>query len=318
MHTDVGNSATRADELGRQFERGGHANRLDRDVGTQAAGHGQNGCECILTSVVDDDVGAELLGGLEPGIGHVDGDDVARAEEAGAHDRGEADRTGTDDGDDVARLDAAVEHTHFVPCRQDVGEHQQLLVRHPIGSRVRRRVGERYADEFGLRAVDLVTEYPTAAADALAVATLPAEPARAACGDTRDEDLVARLDVLDGCSDFLDGSDRLMAQDAPVGHGWHVALEDVQIRSADRDGVDADDRIGVGLERWLGHFLPSLLTWAVVHESLHGNTSIVGHLIQPGQRRLERGTRARSHLNDKSNRVAPNMLTMLAATKLEL
>ena len=35
----------------------------------------------ILAPVVDRDVGAELLGRLEPGVGHVDGDDVGRAEQ---------------------------------------------------------------------------------------------------------------------------------------------------------------------------------------------------------------------------------------------
>ena len=82
----------------------------------------------VLAAVVDDDVGAELLGGLEPAVGQVDGDDVARAEQPGAHDRRQADRAGADDGDDVAGLDVAVEHADLVAGRQDVGEHQHLLV----------------------------------------------------------------------------------------------------------------------------------------------------------------------------------------------
>ena len=52
-----------------------------------------------------DDVGAELLGRLEPAVGQVDGDDVGWAEQPGAHDRGQADRAGADDGDDVAGPD---------------------------------------------------------------------------------------------------------------------------------------------------------------------------------------------------------------------
>ena len=59
----------------------------------------------ILAAVVDGDVGAELLGRFQPAVGEVDGDDVARAEQAGAHDRRQADRAGADDGDDVAGLD---------------------------------------------------------------------------------------------------------------------------------------------------------------------------------------------------------------------
>ena len=77
---------------------------LDGDVGAEAAGElGDDGLG-VLAAVVDDDVGAELLGGLEPAVGQVDGHDVARAEQPGAHDRRQADRPGADDGDDVAGL----------------------------------------------------------------------------------------------------------------------------------------------------------------------------------------------------------------------
>ena len=81
---------------------------------------------------------------LEPGVGQVDRDDVARAEQAGADDRGQADRAGADDRDHVARPDAAVEHADLVAGRQDVGQHQDVLVgrRRPGAGRSRcRRTG---------------------------------------------------------------------------------------------------------------------------------------------------------------------------------
>ena len=62
----------------------------------------------------------------------------------------------------------------------------------PGGHRVGRGVGERDPDVLGLGAVDQVAEDPAAAAEALAVAALAAEPARAAGGDARDEHPVAR------------------------------------------------------------------------------------------------------------------------------
>ncbi len=80
-------------------------------------------------SGVDDDVGAELLGRLEAAVGEVDGDDVAGAEEAGAHDGGEPDRPGADDGDDVAGLHGAVEDADLVAGGEDVGQHEDLLRR---------------------------------------------------------------------------------------------------------------------------------------------------------------------------------------------
>ena len=69
----------------------------------------------------------------------------------------------------------AVEDTHFVRGRQNVSQHEDLLVADALGHRVRRRVGEGYANQFGLGAVDEVAEDPAAAAEALSVATLAAE-----------------------------------------------------------------------------------------------------------------------------------------------
>ena len=62
--------------------------------------------------------------------------------------------SGADDGDDVAGLDHAVEHADLVAGRQDVGEHQNVLVGDAGGHRVRRRVGERDPHVLGLGAVD--------------------------------------------------------------------------------------------------------------------------------------------------------------------
>ena len=57
----------------------------------------------------------------------------------------------------------------------------------------------------------------------------------------------------------LDGADGLVAEDAPVGHLGNVALQDVQVGAADRDRVDADDRVGVVDDHRLGDLLPRLV-----------------------------------------------------------
>ena len=191
VHADVGDVAAGPDQRGGELEGRRDADRLDGDVGAEPAGELADDGERVLAAVVDGDVGAELLGRLEPAVGQVDGDDVARAEQPGAHDRRQADRAGADDGDDVAGLDRAVEHADLVAGGQDVGEHQQLLVGDAGGRRVGRGVGERHPDVLGLGAVDLVAEDPAAAAEALAVAALAAEAARAARGDARHEHPVA-------------------------------------------------------------------------------------------------------------------------------
>ena len=90
------------------------------------------------------------------------------AEQLRAGDRGQADRARADDGDEITRADVAVQHADLVAGRQDVGQHEDLLVadagRNPVGG----GVGERHADIFGLGAVDLVAENPAAGAQALA------------------------------------------------------------------------------------------------------------------------------------------------------
>ena len=101
-----------------------------------------------------------------------------------------------------------------------------------------------------------MAEDPAAAAQALAVAAFPAEPARAAGGDARDEHPIAGLDVLHAGADGLDRADRFVAQNAAVGDGRDVALEDVQIGAADGDRVDPHDGVGVGLQCRFGNLIP--------------------------------------------------------------
>ena len=259
VHADVGDVATGPGQLDGQLEGGGHADRFDGHVGAQPAGQLADHFQRVLAAVVHRDIRAELLRRLQPGVSQVDRDDVARAEQAGAHDRGQADGAGADDRDHVTRLHLAVEDADLVAGRQDVGQHQDVLVGGAVRHRVGGGVGERHPDVLGLGAVDLVAEDPAAAAEALPVAALAAEPARAARGDAGDEHAVADLDRLHAGADRLDGPDRFVAEDPPVGHGRNVALEDVQIRAADRRGVDAHDRVRVGGDLRLRHVLPGLL-----------------------------------------------------------
>ena len=86
-----------------ELERLGDAHGLDRDVGAESVGELATRPPRVLDAeLLHRDVGAEPLGGLEPGVGQVDRHDVARAEQLGAHDRRQPDRTGTDHRDDVA------------------------------------------------------------------------------------------------------------------------------------------------------------------------------------------------------------------------
>ena len=114
-----------------------------------------------------------------------------------------------------------------------------------------------------------MAEDPAATAEALAVAALPAEAAGAARCDARHENTVADAESLDACADRFHGADRFVAEDAAVGDGGHVALQDVEVCTADRDGINANDGVGVGLERWVGHVFPCLASGSVIDERTH-------------------------------------------------
>jgi len=126
---------------------------------------------------------------------------VARAEQAGSHDRGQSDRPGTDHGDDITRTHAAVQDTDLIAGRQDVRQHQDVLISSAVRHRVGRVVGERHPDILGLGAVDLVAQDPAAAAQALPAAALPAEPAGAAYRHARDQNAVTGLHCLHAAAD---------------------------------------------------------------------------------------------------------------------
>ena len=117
-----------------------------------------------------------------------------------------------------------------------------------------------------------MAEDPAAAAGAEAVAALLAEAAAAAGGDAGDEHAVARLERRDRGADLDDRADGLVAEDRPGLHLGDVALEDVQVGSADRRRVDADDRVRRLLDARIRDLVPGALAGAVVDERFHGSS----------------------------------------------
>ena len=135
--------------------------------------------------------------------------------------------------------------------------------------RVQRGVGVGDADRFGLGAVDQVAEDPADAADRLAVrghAAL-AVLTPAALGDGGDEHAVTDAESLDGIADLGDRADGLVAEDAAVGDGGHVAVQDVQVGAADRGGVDLDHDVGRFPDGCIGDVFPRLLARSVVYRA---------------------------------------------------
>ena len=269
VHADVGDVTAGADEPRAQLERVGDANRLDRDVDAEAVGEAGQAFGRVLPGRVDGHVGAELLGCLQARVGEVDGHDVAGAVQRGCHHGRQSDRSGSDDGDSVPRSDPAVDDAHLVRRGQDVGEHQHRLVVHASGNGIGGGVGERHPDVLRLRPVDPVAEDPATTAEALAVLPFTAVPAPTAGAHARHQHPVSRSDGRDGRPDRLDGAHRLMAEDPARCRVRQVAFEDVQVGAADGGGVDADDRVGLVHDAWIGDVVPALLAGTVVNEGLH-------------------------------------------------
>ena len=79
MHSEVGNPAAGADQLGAELERLRDADRLDRGVDAAAACELHDAGDRVLGAVVDHDVRAEVERAGEPRVGEVDRDDHRRA-----------------------------------------------------------------------------------------------------------------------------------------------------------------------------------------------------------------------------------------------
>src|SRR5580693_6683966 len=299
--------AARPDQLDRQLEGIREPDGLDGHVRAEAPGQvpGQvpDDLQRVLAGVVHDHVSAEVLGRIQPGVGQVDGDDVARAEQLRAGDRGQADRSGADDGDDIARAHAAGQDADLVASRQDIGQHEDLVVGRAVGNPERGRVGERHADVLGLGAVDRVAEDPAAAGQALPVAGRTAVLACPARADAGDQHAVAGRERADAVADLVDGADRLVAQDPAVAHLRQVALEDVQVGTADGGRVDLHDDVTVIGDLRVGHLVPGLVPGTVVNEGSHGCLHIAGYVLLPsllvsaaaGQGRRSISGRAEGH-----------------------
>ncbi len=240
----------------------------------------------IVRLVVDRHVGAKALGGVQSGVGEVDGHDLTRREQVRPHDGGESDGSSTDHGDGVARLDLTIEHAHLVGGREDVSQHQDVLVRAPGGDEVGGRVGERHPHELRLGSVDQVAEDPSAATQALSVAAFPAETTESTGRDAGNQDTLTNFARLHARADLDDGAHGFMPEDPAWRRLRNVAFQDVEIRATDRRGVHLHDDIAVVLDHGIGHLGPAHLAWSVIHKCFHRRTStlILTPMVRPPRR----------------------------------
>src|SRR5580700_1618248 len=312
VHADVRDPAAGPDQLDRQLEGIRDADGLDGHVRAEPPGKvpGQvpDDLQRVLAGVVHDHVGAEVLGRFQPGVGQIDRDDVARAEQLRAGDRGQTDRAGADDGDEITRADVAVEHADLVAGGQDVGQHEGLLVAEAAGYAVGGGVGERDADVLGLGAIDLVAEDPAAGAQALPVAAFAAEPAGPAGADAGDQHAVTARQRLYAGAGLDDGPNGLVAEDPALADRGDIALENVQVGTADGGRVDPHDDIVIAGDLWVRYLFPGLLAGTVVNDGSHdclllrssasGTSLVIGVGAGQGRRSVPAGLKVMAVVHD--------------------
>ena len=117
-----------------------------------------------------------------------------------------------------------------------------------------------------MRPVDQVAEDPAAAVEAVRVHRLLAVLTLAAGTDTGDDHPVANLEADHRVADLVDDPHALVTEDAAVRDGGHVALQDMEVRAADRRRCELHNDVGRRLDRGLRDFLAGTPTRAVVHE----------------------------------------------------
>src|ERR1700686_2122007 len=270
VHAHVGERPAGSYQLCGQLERGRDSDGLHGDIGAKSAGQLINPLDRILAAVVDGDVGAEFLGLRQAPVVEVDHDDPGRGVQLRGHDRRQADRARAHYGHGVARPHAAVLDAYLERGRKDVGQEKNLLIGESRWNLVKRVVRKRDTRVFGLKAVDQVTEDPSTAACALAVAGLLADPAAATRGDAGNQDVVADLEVGDAGTGLDNCAHSLVTKNRARLYGRHIALEEVKVGAADGGGVDLDDGVGRRLNGRVGYGVPGPESGSVIDECFHG------------------------------------------------
>src|SRR4029077_4285502 len=112
--------------------------------------------------------------------------------------------------------------------------------------------------EFRLRAVDGIAQDPATVA-AMRVHALPAVVALSAGRDTGDDHTVAWTNGRHGGTHFHHDADALVPENPAGRHTREVALQDVQVGTADGRGRDPDDGVRGVLDGGPGRLFPRSL-----------------------------------------------------------
>src|SRR5208283_848722 len=229
--------------------------------------HFMNG---VSIGAVDQSGCSELLGDCEALFVQVDHEDRGRRIKLRRQQNRESDRPRAYDGDRVPGLYLSVQDTALKTSRQNIAKHHHGFFITAGREVVETAIGVRDAHVLGLSSVEGVAQDP-AAVSTVGIHALSAEIALQACGHARDDDLVSNVKLRDAHADVLDYTDALVAENAAIGHGWEISLQNVKIGSANRRGGKPNDGIARILDDRARLVLPGTLARTVIDQGLHGH-----------------------------------------------
>src|ERR1017187_6516432 len=96
-----------------------------------------------------------------------------------------------------------------------------------------------------------------------------AKAAPAAGGNQGDEHFIPLVKIQYACSKLIDNSHAFMTENTPVWNRRHIAIEYVQIGSANGGRGDAHDSVSRFLDIRLWSVLQRQFIWPVEYERLH-------------------------------------------------
>jgi hypothetical protein len=89
------------------------------------------------------------------------------------------------------------------------------------------------------------------------------------CSDAREDDLLSNVKLRHARSDLLDYSNALMAENASVGHGGKVSLQNVKIGPANGRSGNPHNGIARVLDVGTRFVLPRSLAGTVINQRFH-------------------------------------------------
>jgi hypothetical protein len=231
-----------------------NSDRINCPVNTDPTGQFDDRTDRVLALEVDD------LGALAPGdrqaiLAAVDGNDPTCAHQLGGRNRELSHRPAAEHRDCVTFLDLG--HVGAEPGgREDVRDHDRLIVGDFIGQFHQSNMGERDSRLLGLQPVEAARSlraakesgaraFPAGVGIVALRIIAGAAIGAATAGDRRgDHHPVAHLEVAHHVAYSFDDADTLMAEDPAFLHAAEGAADEVQVGAADCRGGQPDDRVG--------------------------------------------------------------------------